>query len=83
MTRAISTLHQLCDLLRETASGDDHDHIEINGRRVSLTNLPTFGGAEMNEMGVYSWDETHLLVDGSNHGDSSRGWQVVPRPEAE
>lgn len=76
----VSSLRDLCDVLREIDLGDDHDHVEINGKRCSLTSLPVFGGPEVNDPGVYSWDATSLLVDGSNHGDSSQGWQIVPRP---
>jgi hypothetical protein len=37
--------------------------------------LPTFGGTEPDDAtGIYSWDQTHLLVSGCS------GLEVIPRP---
>ena len=31
--------------------------------------------------GVYSWDATRVLVDGTLHGETEQ-WHIIPRPEA-
>ena len=40
-----------------------------------LSELPTFGGEELAQEGIYSWDETHVLVDGAS------GWELMAREE--
>lgn len=48
---------------------------EIRDESLDVTSLPTFGGAPVDELGVYSWDSERLLVDDNG------AWALVPRRE--
>lgn len=66
---AAASLDELLDLLGEIDS-------EILGH-CDLPGLPTFGGVEPRETaGIWSWDETRLLVDDHKRG---RGFTIVDR----
>ena len=43
------------------------------------TELPTFGGAAIDDAGVFSWDDSRVLRHGA--GDSDHAWQITPRSE--
>jgi hypothetical protein len=49
---------------------------DVRAERLDVTSLPTFGGAPVDALGVYSWDEARLLVD------SGGTWEIVARPAA-
>ena len=61
-------------------NAEDGEHIET----IDTANLPTFGGAEPGGAagadGVYSWDETRLLVSGRHDGQP--GWEIIDRSDA-
>lgn len=48
---------------------------EISDESLDVSSLPTFGGASVDEPGVYSWDAERLLVDVSGT------WEIVARPD--
>lgn len=50
---------------------------------ISLTNLPVFGGQEPdNTSGVWSWDETSLLVDlGGSVNQLGQRWEIIARSD--
>lgn len=66
---AAESLDELLDLLEEIDS-------EMLGY-CDLPGLPTFGGAEPRDTaGIWSWDETRLLVDDHKRGT---GFAIVDR----
>ena len=67
---AATNLRELRDALHraENLVGHDYD--------VDLTFLPVFGGPEPPDtLGIFSWDETHLLEPELN----GNGWIIGPR----
>lgn len=72
-----SNLDDLAEALNSLA-GIDPDLREAVEDEIDMTSLPTFGGPEPDDtLGVWSWDETRLLV-----GDS-QPFEIVPRPHDE
>ena len=71
MTTAIrnaSNLIDLCEALNTMSFEERQDE--------DLSDLPTFGGADLvNTSGIWSWDETDLIVQ------SSEGFRVVSRAD--
>lgn len=78
---AINNLADLCGALNKAVGNDSIDVYARNGEpsehEGGIDDLPNFGGQEPEcTLGVFSWDEGHLLVhDGSE-------WVIVPRPSA-
>lgn len=69
MTRfeTCKTLAELRDIL-VAMTGEER---RANSRE--LTDLPTFGGEPVDRLGVFSWDETSLLIQ------DETGWEIVQR----
>ena len=68
MTINATTLDDLLEILTDDSTEIDSDE---------MVALPTFGGGEPdNTLGVWSWDETRLLV-----GSCSDDYEIVDRSE--
>ncbi len=65
----VTSLESLAAFLREHAA-------DVRAERLDVTELPSFGGAPVDELGVYSWDATRLLVDVNGT------WEIVARDVA-
>lgn len=64
MQERVNTAASLCELrdILNSYEEPEDEQIELCVE-VDLTSLPTFGGEEpANTLGVWSWDEKHLLV---------------------
>ncbi len=79
-----TTLHELLTALN--AAGNEIKRLQANGEDAgaliadygrSVSECPSFGGDEPEDTaGVWSWDETHLLV-----GEGWGGLEIVARGE--
>jgi hypothetical protein len=73
-----ATLKELRDALlagRYDEPSDDSDGGDLWENHNTTTELPTFGGEEPSDTnGVWSWDETHLLI-----GEGGDDFVIVPR----
>lgn len=79
---AATDLQTLCDILNAWAAwiAESYQH----GQRdddypCDLTSLPKFGDDWANPPGVYSWDETHMLVEGDQITVNVTGWAIIER----
>ncbi len=72
----IQNLRQLCAFVNEHGGSDEYgQEFMANGL---METLPTFGGEEPDDTtGIWSWDETHFLVQ------KSAGYDLVRRDEFE
>ncbi len=76
---AAGDLTALCEILNEWANAIAYDD-EITDYPGDLTSLPTFGGNEPQDTTeVWSWNETHMLVDGPQITAAQSGWDIVAR----
>jgi hypothetical protein len=68
--QATSSLDELCDTLNtlESALPEGVKLEEL----IDTTSLPTFGGADIADEGIFSWDNTHALYSGNK-------WHVLSR----
>lgn len=77
--RDADCLSALRDLLvaygEQAETEDEHEELVTPAYETLITELPTFGGEALAIEGVYSWDATHMLVDGAG------GWELMAREE--
>jgi hypothetical protein len=72
-------LDELCTALNDAREDcDENEHIDDI---TDTTELPTFGGEELDGEGIYSWDTTYILTVGDHGTRSDGGWCIVPRDE--
>ncbi len=79
LVRNSENLEDLCDNLEELEKAlvDRDEKIE---KLVDWTSLPTFGGVGPEDtQGIFSWDETDQLVQGSGSGGDN--WRIEEREE--
>ncbi len=48
--------------------------LRANSESLDMSSLPTFGGEPIDRMGVWSWDETHMII-----GEGVTDMKIVPR----
>ena len=65
------SLDDLCEILNEYRESP----IDLDEAGIDTTSLPTFGGQDIDEISVFSWDATRQLVQAED------GWEVVPRTD--
>lgn len=74
MSNSIITANNL-DALRDALNEATEEEIWA----VDMTSLPTFGGTEPHDTeGVWSWDESRLLVSDNKRGE---GFAIVSRSD--
>ena len=71
--QASKTLQEVCEILNSFERNDEQDLLE---HHVDICDLPTFGIEPIDTTDIFSWDNTHLLIQNTCTGQA---FEIVSR----